>query len=143
MKRMTCFLTAMLLGFALFGTGCKTAQNAISGSTSQPAGSSSQPSSMLQTGAMGVAALIKLLGGSDAKAKATAKQQLLAMGAKAVPPLIQALRGKSASTQKGALDVLGKMGKKASSATDAVTSLTKSTDASVAKAANDTLSKIK
>lgn len=157
-------VVGLVFGWGL-STGCKTVQDAAkatgkqaSSMTSKAGNDAKNSATSMATdakndakkaggdakaGVMGdVKSLIAALAGAKDK-KQAAIQSLVAMGGKAVPALINALKTGSKETKQGALTVLGKMGSKAASAKSAVETVAKSEDATLKKQANETLTQIK
>jgi hypothetical protein len=95
--------------------------------------------SLLQTAAN----FIKGLSGDKDKKKSSVNS-LVAMGAKVVPALVNALKSdkNDKKTKLGVLEVLGKLGSKATGAKDAVNQTAKSDDKDLQVAAKQTLTQI-
>ncbi len=141
------FLTVVgMLACALALTGCPGTNSVVKKTSSAAkvaAGSTSkQATSMASNTLMSTASsLIKGLS-SDGDKKKSSVNGLVAMGAKVVPALINALKGGKKKTKLGVLEVLGKLGSKAVGAKAAVNQTAKDGDKDLQVAAKQTLGKI-
>ncbi len=86
--------------------------------------------------------LVGLLGKQSGDQKESTMSKIAAFGSKAVPSLVNALKGGDKPTQQGALETLGRIGPAAKPAEPEVKKATQSADPDIKNAAMSALSKI-